>query len=659
MSDFFLDISAPGNEYQAYASTPTWGAGASDKPLPMDGNGKAGPGHSAAVAVAEIQITVLPADGNTLTIAGAVLTAKTSATLKNQWAIGASIAACVTNLVALLNTPGTGAAQCDAAVSTTASSLALALPYWQYARVKPGTTDTLQIATRFAGSTLNYPSSGVAITTSGWGTAPTITQFAGGADGPYAYFVASTAVFGKSAFAYGIMPAKAGGPDEPAAAGTDRIVTRTMRSAANLTLALSQVGVINIATPAGISRWFLFDDGTSWSGDDGQFQMSISNTSGNASHTFNAATATVLRLTARAKRGFRLLFSQATFSTSFWCSIASAGALITDNIHVGAADANTQFSTCSLTSSAGRHVSTGCLFSFKRAQPITQAATSGLFNSYFKFTDVDFEWDCGSDVASALQANGAAFSSSGPNLIGFDSCRFVVDSGAHNVLAGWSVTSSVIAAARVVTFFANCKGIGDSSFGATLGFSPYGYQYYWEDAAQGRGFRYENPAITVDFNPVGSFPTYQAVGPEGTPISARVHWGAGRIDPAVAVNALKISTTHAGADAIRTVDLELLAPTAEVPKKDVLFVVLAYRGTDGALKYQSSRAVPGDGGSLDAGVGTGSWDLAGVTGLGSYRIRITTAEAVKQDTRIEALVMFAASPTVNRFLYFDPKLTVA
>src|SRR5574337_306277 len=124
MMDYYCDISAVGNEYQSYNNTPTWGALATAKPLPMDGTGLAGPGHSAAVAIAEIKINALPADGNTLTIAGAVLTAKTTAAAKNQWTLGASIATCVTNLAALLNTYGTGTSQCDAAVSTSVCKLA-------------------------------------------------------------------------------------------------------------------------------------------------------------------------------------------------------------------------------------------------------------------------------------------------------------------------------------------------------------------------------------------------------------------------------------------------------------------------------------------------------------------------------------------------------
>ena len=65
MADFYCDISAIGNEYQAYADTPTtWG-------VPQDGNGKAGPGHSAAVAIATIDCTSAAGDGaQTLSILG-------------------------------------------------------------------------------------------------------------------------------------------------------------------------------------------------------------------------------------------------------------------------------------------------------------------------------------------------------------------------------------------------------------------------------------------------------------------------------------------------------------------------------------------------------------------------------------------------------------
>ena len=57
MARHYLDTSAPGNEYQAYAANMTIGGNSNDYPLPMDGNGKAGPGHSAAVARALIDCT--------------------------------------------------------------------------------------------------------------------------------------------------------------------------------------------------------------------------------------------------------------------------------------------------------------------------------------------------------------------------------------------------------------------------------------------------------------------------------------------------------------------------------------------------------------------------------------------------------------------------
>lgn len=44
MAEFYLDVSAVGNEYQAYADTPTtWG-------VPQDGNGKAATGGTVAIA---------------------------------------------------------------------------------------------------------------------------------------------------------------------------------------------------------------------------------------------------------------------------------------------------------------------------------------------------------------------------------------------------------------------------------------------------------------------------------------------------------------------------------------------------------------------------------------------------------------------------------
>ncbi|MBP6779524.1 MAG: hypothetical protein KA784_00115 [Aquabacterium sp.] len=656
MADFYLDVSAPGNEYQAYAATPTWGALSTDKPLPMDGNGLAGPGHAAAVAIAEILINALPADTNTLSIAGAVLTAKTAASAKNQFAIGASIAACVTNLVALINTPGTAAAQCDAVVSTSASAAALQLPYWLFARVKPGTTDTVQLATRFAGSTLNQAvNSAVGIAHAGWATAPTFTQFAGGADGPYAYLVSASAAFGKAALSYGIMALASGAPGGPALSGVDPIITRTKRSGSDLSVFLTSGSGISILTPSGASRTFVFDDGTTWAGDSGQLVVTINSTSGgNVSHIFAANTGATLRLVGRSKYAAKILFSCSTAVTVFYDSrFTVASNLFAENVEMGCETPNAIWYPQNGAYAGGTQTFIGCRLLFSRNQSITGVLVN--YGLSTRILESDLVFSAGSDI-SQLLGTSATVGSAASNLIDIRNSRFIVDGGLHGV-SSLGLTS-LPADGRLVVCLDNNDGLARMALGVAGAATNVGAQLYWGDVAEGRSFSYENASVSVDWDGSGVFPWIPGVvTPENAPFAFRTNWRTGLSD-ARPTPVARLSTVHEDVDAVRTIDVELLAPTAEIPDKSELFAVLRFVGADNSINTMSSRVVRFSAAALDAGIGTGSWSLAGLTGLTSNRIRFTSAIAVKQGTRIDVDLYLCGPASVNRLLYISPELVV-
>ena len=93
-----------------------------------------------------------------------------------------------------------------------------------------------QIMLRIAGVDWN----GMTHTTAGtWGTVPTMGAFAGGADGPFAYFINNSAIFGKAAHTGGIFTAKSLAVNDPSPTGTDPILARTERDGVSLSCVLT------------------------------------------------------------------------------------------------------------------------------------------------------------------------------------------------------------------------------------------------------------------------------------------------------------------------------------------------------------------------------------------------------------------------------------
>jgi len=217
MAEFYCDISAIGAEYEAYSDTPTTWA------KPQDGNGRAGPGHAAAVAIGTINCAAASASGaGTLAILGVTV----SSTLTGA---GATLAA---NIVTAINAA-------SGAAGSTYSALLLPLNRLVFARQQPGTATMVQIMLRIAGSDWN----GFTHTTAGtWATTPTMGAFAGGADGPFAYLYNTTTVFGRAAGTtgtagpgYGLFFVATGSVGDPGV--NDVVHVRTRRSGSNLTAA--------------------------------------------------------------------------------------------------------------------------------------------------------------------------------------------------------------------------------------------------------------------------------------------------------------------------------------------------------------------------------------------------------------------------------------
>lgn len=637
MADFYLDISAIGNEYQAYADTPTaWG-------VPQDGNGLAGPGHAAAVSVAEVTFAAIPTTG-TVSVMG------TTVTLTGVLS-AASTDAAATALASSINatTTATPAAVCQ---------LLLGLRYFVYARVKPGFASTVQIMCRIAGADLNYPANSSARVTNSLNNAAMATaDFTGGLDGPYAYFLWGSTIFGKAELLYGIFPASGVGPATPAQ--DDPIFVRTKRSAANITLTVTTTtGTKTVVTDATAGRNFIFDNGTDWVGDNGQFQFEVRVPGATSVVTFGAATSRTLRMTGREKHNARILISTYQCSSNAYYA-AFYGASNTnnnyENIEIGTMDPATYVR---LTSS-GMCSYRGCITRHMKnrygALPISGGTLLML--------DTEINYTIGADLGDFISY--AAGTTVG-TLVALYGCEFKIDGGA-SLVSGILSATPILINGRMTCIIENCKGVRNTSANFAAGGNStlqpcLGSQYYWSDVNAGRSLRFETHYVVCDWDASGVYPSLTAVTPEGAPFAIRVNWGSARLQNYNGINFANVSTLTQVQGT--SVTLELLAPTAEVPTKAQLSAVVKYVDVNDVPRVETIKEpmalhLAGLATPLVAGVGTGAWALAGLTGLGSYKLALTTAQAIKANTEVRMSLFLNGSPVSDRLLYINPELTVA
>jgi hypothetical protein len=170
---------------------PAWG-------VAQDGDGLAT--GKATPALASLTINAVAAAGNTITIAGVTLTAVSSGATSTQFNVGSDVNAQATNIATALNA-ATGAV--GANVSATLTQLRNVI-------FASASGSVVNIMTRQGSINANYANNSyMAISSSGWGTAPTVVQFAGGASGAWGWLF-NTYVMWPSAIAvanYGLFGA--------------------------------------------------------------------------------------------------------------------------------------------------------------------------------------------------------------------------------------------------------------------------------------------------------------------------------------------------------------------------------------------------------------------------------------------------------------------
>lgn len=641
MADYYLDISAIGNEYQDYADTPTTWA------VPQDGNGKAGPGHAAAVAIATIDCASASASG-----AGVlgVLGVTVSSTLTGS---GATLA---TNIVTAINASATP-------TIATYSALLLPLNRLVFARVNPGVSAEVQIMLRIAGTDWN----GMLPVTSGtWGTTPTMGAFAGGADGPFGYFTNPVAVFGKTAhIGYGVFTTKAAAVSDPV---DGPIYIRSMRSGVNL----NATNTSTSATYFGIvqTRNFIVDHGTKWAGDDGVFSHVMQATGSNAQFSYVPPETypNALRFDGGRSRGAIVSFeTNQTQNSSF-----TIGPVANDR------KCFASFKNIVLTEIAARTTTAGvvavnrwvtgsqilfdaCEFNYTVNSAKISCNGNSSQDSQVLFNACKFSWvGIGSNASGMI----SEWNTNNKLNLRYIDCEFSVDGGTRSLVNPIALGSIMTRALGSVVSFENCRGISNPSAGlpVTAPINPSGLMFLWDGSDAGRSFRVETNCFTNEWVDDGSFPTLTATNQALRPICNRISMRTLGISPQMPIQVARYNTFYKGAAASKTLTIQVLTDTAQPPTYAHIHPVLKYTDSTEVVRFQAlseswSRQVAGTATALP--VSSATWSLNGVTGYEPRKLVFVTDYPVKTNSELTIELWLGGPPASDSYLYINPEIEVS
>lgn len=673
MTDFYCDHGAYATNLGA---SPTWG-------VPQEGDGS-GTAAATASAVAEIKFNAVPPDGKTLSIAGATLTAKTTVAAKNQFAIGANVAAMVTNLINLINTYGTGNNQCDAIpVGVTATGVTApigSLPNCLFARLKAATTDTIELMWRIGSTRTNFATNASSTITwaANWNgtdssTDPTlVSNFAGGAGGCFGWLLNSAAAIGQGSSiaidTYGllhmIVPTVVAGNNLPTDA--DRIWVRT---GTGKTLSVSGNVIIGqVSSAYGYTGHFVFDTNVKWTGDSGTASVDLTFTVVSSGFNYfcpNGALNGVGKhrsFTALMDGGFRMIATGANTSGNVQLRLDAAAPVRFDRVHFiedATVAASSKLSFAMTTAYQGQAVFNNCTFDFRPSITTLKTAFVALGSTTcmaLDFNGCTIKYNIsGAGDPGAIMTIGTLTAS---NIVRFTGCKFEGFASKYRAVSG----SYSLPAYHVEFVFDGCSGLkmdtalaGLSSDGTILNSSKAdttnSLQFSSQDA--GRSFRYENAAGVCDWNyEAGNYPTYGAVQPDGTPWALRyVIFSSGCHNPMRPFCGPKMSQVYTAAAAAKTVTMQMLVPNAYALDAFAVALEVAYIDSTGVARHETTygKTAPSNSGA--------SW-----TGAGSYpahtakSLALTTAYSIKQNTDVAVwLAVYSPHTSGTLDLFVSPE----
>lgn len=630
MAEFYLDVSAVGNEYQAYSDTPaTWA-------VPQDGNGKAGPGHSAAVAVATIDCNGATASGTgTVGVLGVTVSSTLNAT-------GDALA---TAIVTAINASAT-------ATAAGVSAALLPLNRLVFARVNPVLNTQVQIMLRIAGADWNGLTPTRANITGGG-----VTSFAGGANGPFAYLATNSVVFGKAAKGYGMFsPLRVAAITETTV--DDVIHIRTRRSGVDLTVSFveSSTRYDWAHTPVGISRVFMADDGTVWAGDAGVFTLSLNAPSGITSglNNLRVADSTTHSISSRSGRRFRFLFDCATGALG-WAFNPTGGAHVRLYHGVVIEEASALVGagiSYSLNNNGNvRTQFADCKFILKGGRSLAQTGSNGGVR--FEYINCEFEYfGLVANITNLVNLNSG---SAGDWRCCFIGCKFFDRNGVYGVVSPVLGGNNNSSAHQVI--FDGCSGVTDVASGWSGTVNDGLRSLVWENFGPSRDWRVEGGQWLCEWRADQNFPTLTSQLPGGAPWSVKalirntMIWG-------VPQRLLKLPGYTRAATGIKTITLEYLAQLAFT--RSQLGILVAYIDDNDVVRYETTLQTHAQhllGGTANP-TSSAVWTLNGTTGYTAYKIELTTEFPVKLGTEYVVYLVSAGTLVGDQALYVNGEVTL-
>lgn len=649
MSDYFIDASAIGNEYQVYSDVPTTWA------VPQDGNGLAGPGHAAAVPVCELTIAAVPTSG-AITVYGA------SVTLTGVLS-AASTAACATALASSINATTT-------ALATGVCKLLLPLNRFVYARVKPGggaNDSIVQIMCRIAGADLNYAGNAAARVVNTFNNAALTSpiDFAGGANGPWGYWWASYPVFGKAYPAasptYGIAT---NAPPSPAAisATADTIYVRTKRSGANIVVSTYNTGAANAIGVTLLARRYVFDAGTVWSGDSGEFGISTTSSSGSGTSTltFNGPFAWI----AEARGGMRYTHDGANIAAALLLRNANVTGSVAEFTNVifeeGPTCAGFTFGAYDT------HYNTynGVRLRLRAGRILTAANANGT-PWISRWIDCDIEYYVAAATPVGIVSLANPTGSTTDTLVEFTNCRFTFAANGPitQPFSGTNTNSNFRA------IFRNCIGIRPETMPALASNTGGNRSLIFTGCAdQGSGTiarssMIDNGHSQVSWIDNNTLPYLDAVVPTGSYWSLKELIKAGR-SSWVHVTLASIFGLYRAADAAKVLSVEVLVPTGVVFNKSQLGARFTFTDSAGQINHVSTlesyvKVIAG----AENPIATSSAAWSRASSLDARKLTFDTAsigKSIKQGTEIACEVVYIgnAPAGLDRTIFIHPEVKI-
>ena len=633
MAEYYCDISAVGNEYQAYADTvTTWG-------VPQDGNGEAQSAASAAVAIAVIDCTSATAAGaGTIGILGVTV----SSTLTGS---GTTLAA---SLVTAINGTAT-------AVGTTYSKLLLPLNKLVWARQNPGSMGQVQVMMRIAGDSWNA----INPTKSGFSPDVSLTAFTGGVDGPFGYLLNGATVFGKTLGTYGLWVAASPGATEPAV--TEQIHCRTRRSGADLSFTFSTASALTMTWKA---RNYLFDNGTVWSGDNGKLTANIRHTAATGvTVEFVGVSSSAVAFVSRGTENFEINVAS---------TVSSVG-VITVFGGQGLSSAAFAFIGCRFVEHSSNLSPNMVLF---RDGGSTSTALSGDFsNSFVQLRATAKQFIMVERASSTVwtRTNGMiveVVAASG--VIGY--IASVAQTGAigrfewiggeiRDTNGVYRCTMPVSVPAGIVQFevvLDGVVGITDAVIGLTPSPASNVRMFWNSPEGPNKAFRLETPQFVTDWKGNGTFPHCGELNLQGVGWSHRVTWNSvpSRNN---SVTPLKLSYFYRATAATKLFEVELYCPDATTFYTDEIELGVMYLDSSDVWRVEEVGGVRGVqliASRTALSSSSKSWTANGVANFSAKQLAITTAYPVKQDSEVTLRLSLCTSRGSALVIYVSPAPTV-